>query len=367
MKRCRWTGGAIPFLFLLVPACREDRGGEKPPSSGATAADASIVETAGAAVGGDRFSLAGPGPRPADNSLCFVCHQGLSKELITTAHSTENILCVDCHGRSTLHMEDEMLMTQPDVLYGRNEVEDLCRRCHGPHKDPVKVEQFREEWYGRDRANGRVVNMRSICTDCHGEHNLAGKVAKAEKTTVAEEGQWINLFNGTDLKGWRTKGKDGWSAGSGGIKGLAASGAADLLSQEEYGDFLLAVTYQVEWPCAAGIWLRHRSGGQGYRVEIVEQEAPELYSGTLVIPGGEPLVVNRDRQLVDREGWNTISVKAQGGHIEVFLNGHEIGQVDDRSFAAGQIGFHVRPVPGQQTGAIIIGEVRLQPLEGDGS
>lgn len=359
MRSIAAAGMAAVVFLAASSSCRKETPATAGPPEDAVVA-AGLVQPADAQVGIPKFSLAGSGPRPRDNSFCFVCHQGLSKESITTDHSDEGVLCVDCHGPSTLHMEDEMLMTKPDVLYGRNEVERLCRKCHGPHEDPVKVEAFREEWYGRDRSNGRVVNMRSICTDCHGEHNLAGKVENRTHSSEAHEAEWRDLLDGSDLTGWRMEGEGRWSVEGGAIEGRPGEAAGRLLTSKEYADFLLAVTYRVEWPCAAGIWLRRQSGEQGYRIEIVENESPPLYSGTLLIPGREPLAVSSDRELVDREGWNTIAVSVQGSRLEVFLNGHQVAKVEDGTFASGQIGFEIRPVSGGEAGRIIISEAKIQ-------
>jgi hypothetical protein len=70
-------------------------------------------------------------------------------------------------------MHDETMMTSPDILWGRKEVEKMCRVCHGQHKNPSAVEAFRKEWGGKKRENGRSINRESICTDCHGLHTIA--------------------------------------------------------------------------------------------------------------------------------------------------------------------------------------------------
>ena len=56
-----------------------------------------------------------------DNRLCYVCHLTLKTENITTVHLAEGHGCTECHGPSTDHMQDEMLMTTPDLLFGRRE------------------------------------------------------------------------------------------------------------------------------------------------------------------------------------------------------------------------------------------------------
>jgi hypothetical protein len=304
--------------------------------------------------------------RPADNRLCLVCHELLAKEEISHKHEVANLLCIDCHGRSRLHMEDEMLMTEADVLFGRTEVDPFCLSCHPDHKDPAKVEAFREEWRGRDRPNGRAVTSSSICTDCHGTHNLhSADTGRKTATSPAEtEAQWIPLFNGKDLTGWKAEGNARWTVENGTLVGTQGDNNApgDLLTEASYKDFLLTLTYQVVWPCNSGVWFRYQSASKAYQVDILEYSDPRCYSGTLYCTGKKFIAMNTDASLVDREGWNTISVRAEGKRLQVWLNGAPVADVQDDTSDSGRIGFQVHP--GAQFGPmkIMVREIQIQPL-----
>ena len=115
----------------------------------------------------------GASEMPKNNELCILCHMDFDEEEITAEHISEGITCAGCHGASVAHMHDETMMTGPDILYGRLEVEGMCSQCHEGHKKTEAVEAFREEWYGRKRENGRGISKDSICTDCHGLHTVA--------------------------------------------------------------------------------------------------------------------------------------------------------------------------------------------------
>ncbi len=93
--------------------------------------------------------------KPNENSKCYVCHPDMKTEELTTDHLDMDVTCDECHGSSTEHMHDEMLMTKPDLLFGRSEVERMCSNptCHKPgdgrevygrqdHKNPAEVEAF---------------------------------------------------------------------------------------------------------------------------------------------------------------------------------------------------------------------------------
>ena len=365
-------GTTAAFLLLLGASLSCDSRYEKQSSSTTCSPCVTKLAAPGEQARTDKtepeskpVTMAGSGPRPKDNSFCHVCHDGLQKELITKVHAKEDILCVDCHGPSTLHMEDEMLMTKPDVLLGRSEVEPFCRQCHGPHEEPDEVEEFREKWKGRDLPNGRVVSSRSICTDCHGTHNIGGKAADRKKTTEGQQkANWVTLFNGKDLSGWKPTGDAKWTVEGGNLVGTQGENNApgDLLTEAVYKDFLLAVTYRAEWPCNTGVWFRYQSPGQAYQADILEYKDPVCYSGSLYCPGKKFLALNTDKGLVDRDGWNTISVRAEGDHIQIWINGHQVADVHDDSSDAGHIGFQVHP--GDAFGAmkIIVSEAKIQPL-----
>ena len=109
---------------------------------------------------------------PKDNSACIVCHANFEKETLAASHLKNGVTCARCHGRSVAHMDDEEAATKPDVLFGRTEIEKLCRECHKAHKNPSAVAKFLAEWKGKRRPHRRLILKDSVCTDCHFEHRI---------------------------------------------------------------------------------------------------------------------------------------------------------------------------------------------------
>jgi hypothetical protein len=291
------------------------------------------------------------------NSKCYVCHPDLKTEELTTSHLAMDITCTECHGLSTEHMHDEMLMTQPDLLFGRAEVNKMCSNpsCHKPggerivyglaDHDPVAVEAFFEKWHGRIRPNGRAATHDSVCTDCHGTHNITKPIKSPGGDEQAAE--WTNAFNGRDLAGWQPSGSASWTVERGRIivKPGANGEGGVLWTKAEYEDYLLAVTFQATWPIHAGIWLRgigsEQGSEQGARIEIFDSEKPIAFTGSVCVQGKGLALVNLREDLVDREGWNTLSVKVEGDRIQVWLNGEEIGVVRVTGPGKGKIGLYI--------------------------
>jgi len=298
---------------------------------------------------------AGPAVEAGGNSKCYVCHTTMKQESLTTAHLAVNITCDKCHGPSINHMEDEMLMTKPDLLFGRSQVVAMCARCHQGHENSEKVEAFRREWAGRMRPNGRTISAESVCTDCHGTHNLA-KVEQEQ-----QESPWQSLFNGRDLTGWRSSGPTTWSIRGGRLAAPAGgSEPATLLSDAVYEDYLLVVTFRVKFPVRAGIELR-AGRQQGPRVEICRSAGSGGYTGSVSIPGKGLVLLNLRPDLFDEGAWNTISARVEGQRVQVWLNGEEIGAVHVPGPAKGKIGLQLDPQTGQG-GEFIVREVQLQAL-----
>jgi len=189
----------------------------------------------------------------------------------------------------------------------------------------------------------------------------------SEQGEIGPDGEktgFIPLFNGRDLTGWMTSGNAKWIVENGVLIGTQGQNNApgDLFTEASYKDFLLVVTYRVEWPCNTGVWFRYQSPQKAYQADILEYKDPECYSGSLYCPGKMFLAMNTDKTLVDRDGWNTIKVQAEGDHIQIWINGQQVADVHDDTTDSGQIGFQVHP--GAEFGPmkIIIREVLLKPL-----
>ena len=172
------------------------------------------------------------------------------------------------------------------------------------------------------------------------------------------------LFNGKNLTGWQASGDAAWTVQGGSIVGTqgADNAAGDLFTQGTYGDFLLKVTYRVEWPCNSGVWFRYQSADIAYQADILEFVNPECYSGSLYCPGKMFLAMNTDKTIVDREGWNTMMIRAEGDHLQIWLNERQVADVHDASTATGHIGFQIHPGAGFGPMKMVVREALLKPL-----
>ena len=191
------------------------------------------------------------------------------------------------------------------------------------------------------------------------------KAAEEKEVDVGDaKAGFMAIFNGKDLSGWETSGEAKWVVEDGTLVGTQGENNApgDLFTENTYKDFVLSVTYRVEWPCNTGVWFRYQSAQIAYQADILEYKDPECYSGTLYCPGKMFLAMNTDKTLVDRDGWNTIKVRAEGDHIQMWLNDRQVADVHDDTSDSGKIGFQVHPGDVFGPMKIVVREILLQEL-----
>ena len=108
------------------------------------------------------------------NATCYVCHMTFVREEISKVHFKEKVTCVECHGTSAPHANDEHIgATKPDITYRRDQVDAMCEKCHETHDAPAHEVIAR---YVERKPPASPV----VCTDCHGEHKIAA--AEEEKS-----------------------------------------------------------------------------------------------------------------------------------------------------------------------------------------
>ncbi|MCX7015729.1 MAG: cytochrome c3 family protein [Candidatus Sumerlaeota bacterium] len=125
-------------------------------------------------------SLASPAALPpADNSRCYVCHGNMKDEPLAQRHERASVGCVDCHGESGAHEEDEDNTTPPDTMFAPEAIAPLCERCHQTHNAPATKVIAR--WLERCPTKSNPAEV--LCTDCHGAHRLAVRTVRWDKKT----------------------------------------------------------------------------------------------------------------------------------------------------------------------------------------
>lgn len=209
----------------------------------------------------------------------------------------------------------------------------------------------------------RIGMVVAVCLFAMGCSQFDGKVGGGQEQLSKEH--WTKLFNGKDLTGWEAVGGAKWTVEDGKLVGTQGADFApgDLFTKDTYSDFVLLVTYRVEWPANTGVWFRFQNEGKAYQADILEYPNPVAYSGTMYCPGKLFLAINSDPSIVDKNGWNTMKVQTQGDHTQIWLNGHQTADVHDKTTDSGRIGFQVHP--GKEFGPmkIVVREARIKLVD----
>lgn len=295
------------------------------------------------------------------NSLCYTCHLGLQHEAITAKHVVKGVTCISCHGPSVEHMHDEMQVTTPDRLFGRGEVDEMCRVCHEGHRDASKVEMFQEEWQGKTRPNGRVITEMSICTDCHGTHNYIIE----SRGSTATESPWTSLFNRRDLEGWKTSDTAGWSVKASRLTAIPDKASKDLciVTENEYADFQMSITFRANWPIKAWVSLRQAEDACGPSVTIGDSWLGIGRPGSIWLSDNTLALANLREKTVDRLTWNTMLIEAKQNQYSTWLNGAEIGRVRIDGPSQGKVAMHIADHGDNRESYLQISEIHIKPLD----
>ena len=76
---------------------------------------------------------------------------------------------------------------------------------------------------------------------------------------AADSKNWISLFNGKDLEGWKHEGTGIFKVEDGCLIGTQTDGkGGKLYTTREFDNFECRFTYKVKWPANSGIWFRDK-------------------------------------------------------------------------------------------------------------
>jgi hypothetical protein len=186
---------------------------------------------------------------------------------------------------------------------------------------------------------------------------LVARAIAADPNTLSQEeidDGWILLFDGQTDFGWQATSDANWRVAEGMIS--ASQGAQGLLSTtSEFGDYVLKVDFRAPASTNSGIFLR--------TTRTPSDPAVDCYELNIAAPSVSPFptgsFVNRQKTdaAIDATGWRTFTVKAQGGHFAVAIDGQAVlDYLDPKPIGRGVIGLQYN------TGLVEFRNIKLKPL-----
>jgi len=155
-----------------------------------------------------------------------------------------------------------------------------------------------------------------------------------EQTTAADTSDWIVLFDGTSLEAWRGYRSETippcWRIAEDGTLHCTGEGSGDLITKEQFADFVL----ELEWKVAPG-------GNSGIMYRVTEEyDAPWMSGPEYQVldnaghpDGNDPktsagacyALYPTDPSAVRPAGeWNTTRIVVDSAHVEHWLNGRKV-------------------------------------------
>jgi hypothetical protein len=147
---------------------------------------------------------------------------------------------------------------------------------------------------------------------------------------LALNGDWVKIFDGKTMTGWRLMAVHG---GNGGVwvvenGALVADQEKDhkgglIGTEKKYGDFEIELEFMADKPVDTGLFLRTREDGMGYQITIDYRDGG--YIGSLYAPAeGGFIQQNRMWEKFFRPGkWNKLRARVEGqpARVQAWLNG----------------------------------------------
>jgi hypothetical protein len=172
---------------------------------------------------------------------------------------------------------------------------------------------------------------------------------------VDEEG-WQLLLDGQSLDFWTVVGDANWRLEEGSAIADQSTANSWLVSTGRYANFELDLEFWVNTEANSGVFLRCQSAetideSSCYEVNIYDTRPDQTYRTGGIVNLAEPA------QFVYTGGqWNRFSIKAEGAHLQVTLNGKEMIDLEDSKLAEGHVALQYG------TGTVRFRNVRLKPL-----
>lgn len=177
-------------------------------------------------------------------------------------------------------------------------------------------------------------------------------------TSVAEAQEWVDLFNGKNLKGWeKLDGNAAYRVENGEVIGTSKTGTPNtfMATKEVYGDFILEYEMKMDRGLNSGVQFRsiavQPDGSKrvnGYQVECDDHDN-RPWAGGIYEEASRgwlyPLSYNSCAAKVNKRGeWNQIRVEAVGSTIRTYINGVNFANLVDDGRSEGFIALQVHGI-----------------------
>ena len=135
------------------------------------------------------------------------------------------------------------------------------------------------------------------------------------RTKAPVWGKQIKLFNGVNLNGWHTSGKNQWKVDSGWMRNPASG--SNIMTDQIFNDFKLHIEFRIPAGSNSGVYLRGR-----YEIQIIDSKGKEPALGLLGAVYG---FISPNEMMAKAAGeWQSFDVTLVGRMITLAVNGKTV-------------------------------------------
>lgn len=160
-------------------------------------------------------------------------------------------------------------------------------------------------------------------------------------SSVSFSQNFVPLFNGHDLAGWKINGTEKWYVENGEL--IAQSGPDKeygyLTTEKPYKNFVLKLNFKQEENGNSGVFFRSSVEGtkiSGWQVEVAP---PGLHTGGIYESYGRAWLIKPDakgEKALKFGEWNTMKIEVKNDEVTTWLNGQKMVHLKDSLIGKGE-------------------------------
>lgn len=167
---------------------------------------------------------------------------------------------------------------------------------------------------------------------------LSAGFAQNTLTSAETKDGFQLLFDGKSMSKFDVpEGQKVWSVVAVSIKSNSNAGAGNLLSKEDFANFVLKAEFRADPDIHAHILLRKGRGRSGgYELQIKDKDPKQTAHGYLTASIPQVARAPADAKILPGE-WNSLEITMDGTHMMVVYNGRKVVDANDSKLSSGAI------------------------------
>lgn len=209
----------------------------------------------------------------------------------------------------------------------------------------LEFDAWTDDWFQRKKSgkwsDAPEYGLSRKGVICLQDHGYPASFRNIKLKELPRKKERVELFNGVDLTGWESFGKELWYVKDGLL--ICESGPEKkygyLATTRYYDDFDLTLEFKQESNGNSGVFIRSivdkDAVVEGWQVEVAPKgnDTGGIYEsygrGWLV------QIPDEKENILKEGGWNTMRIKVQGAHVTTWLNGQEMVNIQDEQIGNG--------------------------------